>query len=143
MQVIRDFAGNEFRCGQWCDLLQPTTAKAYAEYNEGYYRCIPAVTMNRYCAGVAYYVGTVCKSDFYESFASNLMMQTGIPKLKGLPHGIEVTTRTNGRDEYICFFNNTDKPKSIPLPKPMYSMISSMGKDKLELQPFEMDIVRK
>ncbi len=143
MQVIRDFAGNEFRCGQWCDLLQPTTAKAYAEYNEGYYRCIPAVTMNRYCNGVAYYVGTVCKADFYESFASNLMMQTGIPKLKGLPHGIEVTTRTNGRDEYICFFNNSDKPKTIPLPKPMYSMIYSMGKDKLELQPFEMDIVRK
>ena len=143
MQVIRDFAGNEFRCSQWCDLLQPTTAKAYAEYNEGYYRCIPAVTMNRYCNGVAYYVGTVLKADFYENFASNLMMQTGIPKLKGLPHGIEVTTRTNGRDEYICFFNNTDKPKTIPLPKPMYSMISSIGKDKHELQPFEMDIVRK
>ena len=143
MQVIRDFAGNEFRCGQWCDLLQPTTAKAYAEYNEGYYRCTPAVTMNRYCNGVAYYIGTICKADFYENFVSNLMMQTGIPKLKGLPHGIEVTTRTNGRDEYICFFNNSDKPKTIPLPKPMYSMIYSTGKDKLELQPFEMDIVRK
>jgi beta-galactosidase len=99
--------------------------------------------MNRYCNGVAYYVGTVCHSDFYDSFASNLMTQTGVPKLKGLPKGVEVTTRTNGRDEYICFFNNSAEPKTIPLPKPMFSMITSRGREKLELEPFEMDIVRK
>ena len=141
--TIRDFAGNEFRCTQWCDLLQLTTARAYAEYNNGFYSCTPAVTLNRYCNGVAYYVGTICHSDFYDSFAANLMTQTGIPKLKGLPRGIEVTTRTNGRDEYICFFNNSSEPKTISLPKPMYSMIHSRGKEKLELEPFEMDIVRK
>ena len=140
---IRDFAGNVFVCREWCDLLQPTTAKTYAEYNDGFYRCIPAVTMNRYCAGVTYYVGTVCESDFYESFAGNLMMQTGIPRLMGLPFGVEVTTRTNGRDEYICFFNNSEKIAVIPLPKPMFSMINSVGKDKLELKPFEMEVVRK
>lgn len=142
-RIIRDFAGNEFECSQWCDVLRLNTAKAYAEYNDGDYRCMPAVSMNRYCSGVAYYVGTVCKSDFYESLASNLMMQTGIPKLRGLPRGMEVTTRTNGRDEYICFFNNSDKPAVMPLPKPMFSVISSTGKDRLELKPFEMDIVKK
>lgn len=142
-QTIRDFAGNEFVCREWCDQLQLTTARAYAEYNDSYYRCIPAVTMNRYCNGVAYYVGTVCETDFYRSFVSNLMKQTGIPKLTGLPEGIEVTTRTNGRDEYICFFNNSNESNTIPLPKPMYSITSSVGKDKLELEPFEMEIVRK
>lgn len=142
-QSIRDFAGNEFICSQWCDILRLTAARAYAEYNSGEFRCMPAVTMNRYCGGAAYYVGTVCSSAFYESFVSNLMMQTGIPKLKGLPRGIEVTTRTNGRDEYICFFNNSEKAAVIPLPKPMYSVISSTGRDRLELRPFEMDIVRK
>ena len=141
--TIRDFAGNEFVCRQWCDVLQPTTARTYAEYNDGYYSCCAAVTMNRYCSGVAYYVGTICDSDFYESFASNLMQQTGIPRLKGLPQGVEVTTRTNGRDEYIFFFNNSEEDVKIPLPKPMYSLLSSVGKNKLELKPFEMEIVRK
>lgn len=142
-QLIRDFAGNEFQCGQWCDILRLSTARAYAEYNDGEYRCMPAVTVNRYCSGVAYYVGTICNSGFYESFISNLMMQSGIPKLKGLPRGVEVTTRTNGKDEYVCFFNNSENPAVIPLPKPMYSMISAIGKERLELRPFEMDIVRK
>ena len=142
-QSIRDFAGNEFVCRYWCDIMHLTSARAYAEYNSDSFRCMPAVTMNRYCGGVAYYVGTVCSRDFYESFVSNLMMQTGIPKLKGLPDGVEVTTRKNNRDEYICFFNNSGKDVSIPLPKPMYSIVNSTGRDRLELRPFEMDIVRK
>lgn len=141
--TLRDFAGNEFRCGEWCDIIQTSTARAYAEYAGGEYRCMPAVTMNRYCSGVAYYVGTVCDSDFLESFISNLMMQTGIPRLKGLPRGVEVTTRTNGRDEFICFFNNSAEDAVIPLPKPMFSVLSSTGKERLELRPFEMDIIRK
>lgn len=142
-QMITDFAGNKFVCRQWCDILNVTTAKAYAEYSDNYYRCCPAVTMNRYCNGVAYYVGTVCKSDFYESFVGNIMRQTGMPRLKGLPRGVEVTTRTNGLDDFIFFFNNSEETATITLPKAMYSIIDSAGKDKLELKPFEVDIVRK
>mgnify|MGYP002621496378 CR=1 FL=1 len=140
---IKDFAGNEFECGVWCDVLQATTARAYAEYDDGFYRCCPAVTMNRYCGGVAYYVGTVCGADFYESLAANLMTQTGIPKLKGLPRGVEVTTRTNGKEEYIFFFNNSKEHVTVGLPKAMYSLISSVGRDKLEIEPFGMEVVRK
>jgi len=142
-QKIKDFAGNEFVCRKWCDILRLTTAKAYAEYSDNFYRCCPAVTMNRYCSGVAYYVGTVCKMDFYESFVGNLMRQTGMPRLKGLPKGVEVTTRTNGLDDYIFFFNNSKENATITLPKAMFSIIDSAGKDKIELKPFEVDIVRK
>ena len=141
--IMRDFAGNEFQCSEWCDVIQPGTARAYAEYADGEYRGMPAVTMNRYSGGVAYYVGTVCEPDFCESFVSNLMMQTGIPRLKGLPRGVEVTTRTNGREEFICFFNNSDKDAVIPLPKPMFSVLGSVSRERLELRPFEIDIIRK
>ena len=140
---IKDFSGTEFTCRKWCDIIELGTARAYAEYADSFYEGTPAVTMNRYCSGVAYYVGTVCDFEFYESFAGNLMRQTGIPRLKGLPDGVEVTTRTNGLDEYVFFFNNSEQNATITLPKAMYSIIDSIGKDKLELKPFEMDIVRK
>lgn len=142
-QTIVDFAGNKFACRQWCDVLRVTTAKAYAEYNDSFYKCCPAVTMNRYCSGVAYYVGTVCHADFYENFVGNIMRQTGIPRLKGLPRGVEVTTRTNGLNDFICFFNNSEKEAVISLPKSMYSIIESIGKEKIDLKPFGFDIVRK
>lgn len=142
-QTIVDFAENKFVCRQWCDILRLTTARAYAEYNDSFYRCCPAVTMNRYCSGVVYYVGTICKMDFYESFVGNIMRQTGMPRLKGLPNGVEVTTRTNGLDDFIFFFNNSEKNAVITLPKSMFSIIDSVGKDKIELKPFGVDIVRK
>lgn len=142
-QVISDFAGRKFLCRQWCDILSPTTAKAYAQYEDGFYGGTAAVTMNRYCSGVVYYVGTVCDMDFYESLAGNIMKQTGLPRLKGLPAGVEVTTRTNGLDDYIFFFNNSAENAVIELPKAMYSLIDCTEKNKLELSPFDMDIVRK
>lgn len=142
-QTIVDFAGNKFTCHQWCDVLRVTTARAYAEYDDSFYKCCPAVTMNRYCSGVAYYVGTVCHSDFYESLVGNIMRQTGIPRLKGLPKGVEVTTRTNGLNDFICFFNNSDQDAVISLPKSMYSIIESIGKEKIDLKPYGFDIVRK
>lgn len=142
-QTIVDFSGNQFSCRQWCDILRLTTAKAYAEYNDSFYKCCPAVTMNRYCSGVAYYVGTVCHADFYESLVGNIMRQTGMPRLMGLPKGVEVTTRTNGLNDFICFFNNSEKEAVISLPKSMYSIIESIGKEKIDLKPFGFDIVRK
>ena len=142
-QTIADFAGNKFACRQWCDVLEVTTARAYAEYKDSFYAGSAAVTMNRYCSGVTYYVGTVCNMDFYESFAGNIMKQTGIPRLKDLPKGVEVTTRTNGLDDYIFFFNNSEEEVNITLPKAMYSIIDGGERSELTLKPFGMDIVRK
>lgn len=142
-QSITDFAGNKFRCREWCDVLHVTTAKTYAEYGESFYKCCPAITMNKYCKGSVYYVGTICDMDFYENFAGNLMVQTGIPRLKGLPDGVEVITRTNGINDYIFFFNYSEETVNIPLPKAMYSIIDSRGKDFVRLIPYDVDIVRK
>ena len=142
-QTIVDFAGNKYKCRQWCDILELGTARAYAEYKDCFYEGSPAVTMNRYCSGVAYYVGTVCHMDFYEKFAGNIMKQTGIPRLKDLPKGIEVTTRTNGLDGFIFFFNNSEEEADITLPKAMHSIIDDTDKEKITLKPFDMDIVRK
>lgn len=142
-QTITDFAGNKYKCSQWCDILELGTARAYAEYADGFYKGSAAVTMNRYCSGVAYYIGTVCGSDFYRKFASNIMKQTGMPRLKDLPEGVEVTTRTNGLDDYIFFFNNSENESSITLPKEMFSIIDGSEKSDLKLGPFDMEIVRK
>ena len=84
-----------------------------------------------------------CDQDFYESFAGNIMKQTGIPRLKDLPKDVEVTTRTNGLDDYIFFFNNSENEADIELPKAMYSIINGNDREQLKLKPYDMEIVRK
>lgn len=142
-QTIKDYSGKEYKCRQWCDILKLTTARAYAEYNDSFYRCCPAITVNDYCKGKFYYFGTVLEQAFYLDFANKLMKYHNIPRLMNMPEGVEITTRTNGKDDFIIFFNNSEETNTISLPKAMYSVIDNIGKDKLILAPFDMDIVRR
>lgn len=141
-QSITDYSGEVFECSDWCDILKLNTARTYAEYNKNYYMGCTAITVNDYCKGKVYYIGTVTDDNFCMNFVGKLMKYHSIPRLKGMPDGIEVTTRTNGRDNFIIFFNNSPECQTIELPKAMYSVIDSRGKQRLELAPYDADILR-
>lgn len=142
-QTISDYSGQVFKCDKWCDILKLNTARTYAEYGGNYYLGCPAVTVNDYCKGKVYYIGTIPDDDFCMDFVGKLMKYHSIPRLKGMPEGVEVTTRTNGRDDFIIFFNNSEEEQKIELPKAMYSVIDSRGKQVIELAPYDADIVRR
>jgi len=142
-QSITDYSGQVFECTDWCDILKLNTARAYAEYSRNYYMGCPAITVNDYCKGKVYYIGTVPDDSFCMNFVGKLMKYHSIPRLKGMPEGIEVTTRTNGRDDFIIFFNNSCENQVIDLPKAMYSVVDSRGKERIELSPYGADILRK
>jgi len=142
-QCISDYSGQVFECSEWCDILKVNTARVYAEYGTNYYMGCPAVTVNDYCKGKVYYIGTVPDTDFCMDFVGKLMKYHSIPRLTGIPDGVEVTTRTNSRDDFIIFFNNSPKNQIIDLPKAMYSVIDSRGKQSIELAPYDADILRK
>lgn len=141
--ILTDIKGREYKCSKWCDVLQLNTAEFFAGYRSGFYCDMPAISVNKYCKGTAYYIGTVCEDKFYFDFANMLMKTTGIPRLKGMPDGVEVTTRTSGVDEFIFFFNNSAEYAGISLPKAMYSIIDETAKEKIELPPYSFDILRR
>ncbi len=141
-QSISDYSGQIFECSEWCDILKLNTARAYAEYNNDYYMGCTAITLNDYCKGKVYYIGTVPDDNFCMDFVGKLMKYHGIPRLQGVPDGIEVTTRSGEKDGFIIFFNNSSESQSIELPKAMYSVIDSRGKQKIELSPYDADILR-
>lgn len=141
-QSISDYSGQVFECSDWCDILKLNTARMYAQYNNDYYMGCPAITVNDYCKGKVYYIGTVPDDNFCMDFVGKLMKYHSIPRLQGMPDGIEVTTRTNDKDGFIIFFNNSGENQTIELPKAMYSVIDSRGKQKIELSPYDADILR-
>lgn len=126
---IRFADGERFTCRQWCDILHTESAQAIAYYDDNFYMGKPAVTVNSYGKGRAYYIGTVGEKRFYQRLIRDILISAKIPFTDGLPDNVELTTRTGGFQTVRFIFNNTDKPQSFTI----------YGKD-IRLKPFEMHV---
>ena len=118
-----------FNCGQWCDILKEDTAETIAVYDSEFYKGSPAVTVNRYGEGYAYYIGTVAERKLYERLAEKILSECKVPYYAELPANVEVTTRTGNGKTIRFVFNNADQMQTF-----------SFEGQEISLQPFEMKI---
>lgn len=119
--------GVQYTCKRWCDILCAETADTVANYGSGYFVGKPAVTVNRYGKGKAYYIGTVGKTAFYQALAKKILDGSDVEYYEGLPDNVEVTTRMSEQQMVRFIFNNTEKEQHF----------SFEGKE-IAMQPFEM-----
>lgn len=140
-------------CTQWCDLLELDTARAVAVYGDQYYEGIPAITVNDFGRGRAYYLGTVLERELYITLAKILAEEKQMTYIANLPLGVEVTQRKRERECWSFLFNNTDKVQRF-VPELVAGKASDDSLQRLvlaqetvrsekgvwELQPFEMQI---
>lgn len=129
--------GQQHLCTQWCDLVECKSAVPLAEYEEEFYKGVPAVTHNNYGSGNVYYIGTVLDRKSYVAFAKMAAQKSGIRYIENLPFGIEVTYRYQSCLEaenkecktWQFVFNNTLSKQEVTI----------NGKS-INLEPFGMDI---
>ena len=124
--------GGSFVCKRWCDIIEPYTAEVIARYGGDFYRGAPAVTVNGFGKGKAYYIGTVGERKMYEKLARDILDDSGIEYIKGLPENVEVTTRSKDGFYVRFVFNDSDREKSFMLEG-----------EELTLSPFEMKYIRR
>jgi beta-galactosidase len=100
------FAEGEYSCHRYCDVVKLTTAKGLMVYKGDYYAESPALTVNKYGNGLAYYAATAPDARFMEDFYKHILNEAGIARMAdGLPDGVLVSTRET--DEYIyAFYQN-------------------------------------
>ena len=103
------------------------TAEILARYDSDFYAGSPAITVNKYGSGHAYYIGTVGERKLYERIAQKILDANNLPYFAGLPDNVEITTRTGDGISVQFVFNNSDVEKHFKL----------NGND-VHLQPFEM-----
>lgn len=126
---IRITDGSIYKCRQWCDILCPETAETIAVYDEEFYKGKAAITRNSCGRGTAYYIGTVCEKKLYCKLAKDILLESGIPFVEGLPDNVELTTRTGDGIIARFIFNNTAENQHFTL-----------DKEEISLAPFEMKI---
>jgi beta-galactosidase len=121
--------GESFHCRQWCDILHTETAEAVAFYDGDFFCGKPAVTVNNYGKGKAYYIGTVGEKAFYRKLIKDILTESRVKFTDGLPDNVELTTRRGNGHEVRFIFNNTDKIQHF-----------TIGGEDIFLKPFEMKI---
>lgn len=132
-----------YRCKYLCDLLELRGAKAVMTYGNDFYRGYPALTVNAYGKGFAWYVAADGEKEFYQDFIRLLMEQYHIcgPVSGSIPENLEVTTRETDDTRYVIYQNFGTEPVKLPLPEGAFEAF--YGDAEKELSGYDMMILKQ
>jgi len=109
--------GTVFSCCDMCDIIHAETAKVVAEYASDFCAGSPAVTVNDFGAGRAWYLASRPEQAFLDGFYAKLVDQAGVKRIAGkLPAGVQVTTREGENGKYLFCTNFSRKAVQVDLP---------------------------
>ena len=108
-----------YPCHLLCDLIHAEGAAVLATYGSDFYAGTPAVTVNSFGQGEAYYLATALGPEALSGFFAKLCADQAIaPPLPYLPDGVEVVPRVSPSGETLLYLlNHTDQSVEIPLPR--------------------------
>jgi beta-galactosidase len=118
IQLNEQWGGLEgnYQCGILCDLIHAEAAEVKAVYGKDFYQGMPALTVNKYGAGQAWYVASSPEPAFLQGLLGNLCQDKGITAPIPPVPGVEVSTRTNEQKEsFVFILNHNDQATTISL----------------------------
>lgn len=135
----------EFESKLWCDILQLDTAKSLAEYGSNFFKGAPALTVNSYGKGKAYYVATLPNNEFMQQFLKQVCADQGVTPVIETPEKVEAVIRSSEDNEYLFIMNHNYEPVEVILPKGKYfDMISQASAEgSISLDAVRSVILRK
>ena len=106
----------EYTAEQWSDIIELKGASALAECASEFYAGSPAVTVNSYGEGLAYYVGNEPTAGLMDRLVEELTEKAGVSSLLDAPEGVEVMSRRKEDKEYIFVLNHTEDVQRLSVP---------------------------
>lgn len=100
-----------------CDLIHAETATVLATYGQDFYAGRPALTVNAYGDGRAFYVASRNEQAFLDAFYGVLIDQLGVRRAlpSTLPEGVSATVRTDGGRSFVFLMNFGDAAAHLDL----------------------------
>ena len=102
---------------EWCELIHAETAQVLAKYGAEFYRGQPALTVNQFGRGQAYYLASRNDARFHRDFTAGLVKQLGLRRVLAtkLPDGVTAQLRTDGQREFVFLLNFQAQARTINL----------------------------
>jgi beta-galactosidase len=112
-----DMLGSSYRVSSYCELAYAEGAEVIGTYNEDFYAGMPAVTVNSYGKGKAYYVAADFDVEGYmDLYAKIVDGVVSADKIIPAPKNVSVTLRygENGEYVFVMNFNNCENIVELP-----------------------------
>ena len=130
----------------YCELIHAKGAEVLAEYDQEFYKGMPAATINKYGEGYACYVAFRDKGDYIKNIVNMLLNKVDVVSgFDGeLPYGCTAHTRTNGEQGYVFLENYSHETKTLVTKNSWLDIEKdTVYKDSITLEAFETKIVKK
>lgn len=131
-----------YTCKYLCDLVELRGAEAVMTYGDDFYAGYPALTVNAYGDGQAWYVAADAEKEFQVEFLRRIAEKAGIScGVEGeIPEGLEITTRENSEATYYIYQNWGSQTVEIPLPKGEIQTL--YGETEKGLEPYGLAVLK-
>ena len=123
-------------------MIHTTTAKTLAEYEADYYKGSPAVTVNAFGKGKAYYICSENEDAFFDAFYRDLVKEEAVAANwpDELPEGVTVSKRV-GKESLLFIQNFNEAEISMDLAKEYRTVAGETVSGTLFLKPFDCVIL--
>lgn len=112
-----------YKAREFCDLIHAESAKVLAKYGADFYRGRPALTVNAFGKGKAYYIASRNDDRFHDNFYGSLARQLGLRRAltTNLPKGVTAQMRTDGKNDFIFLLNFQPGARKVNLGRREFS----------------------
>ena len=130
-----------------CGLIHAETAEVLATFGQDFYAGRPALTVNTFGRGKAYYIAASPDDDFLDDFYRMVTGSIGIESAidADLPDGVTATMRTDGTGKFCFLMNFTACDQTVDLGEQSYADMLA-GQDvsgQISLEPYGVKILRQ
>lgn len=127
----------------YCELIKSTGAKTLGSYQSDFYAGMPAVTVNAYGKGKAYYLGARMKEDDLIRFFEPIWKENDI-KETNLPDGVEYLRRiAEDGSSFDFYVNYTASPVTVTLEKSGTDLLTGKAvSGEAVVEPFNGVVVK-
>lgn len=136
--------GKEYPVSELCALIHSEGAQVLGVYGRDFYQGEPALTVNAYGQGRAYYLAARAGAGFYQDLYARLAEELNVKRAlpQTLPEGVEACLREKDGAKYVFLQNFSGKPQSISLPEGCVDLVSGEAVSAAELAGYDSRAVQ-
>jgi len=146
MVAETEWAGAEYGVTAACDLIHAEGARILATYGADFYAGRPALTVNAFGRGQAYYMAAFADQEFLDDFHAAEVSRLGIRRVLAaeLPEGVTAQLRTDGTNEFVFVMNFTSATRTVDIGDGYRDMVQECPADPaLELQGYAVAVLSR